>query len=136
MSQSLVRWCFVLCREFREKLEYYPLRVNDAIEEHQISVCVRKRPMNKKEVGRKEVDVTTVPNRDHVVVHQPQTKVDLTKVLDNQTFRFDYAFDEHVSNDMVYRYTAPSPKPYSRLCTAPFCSAAADRRCIIIWPIS
>ena len=30
----------------------------------------------------------------------------MTKYLENQKFRFDYAFDEHCDNDMVYWYTA------------------------------
>lgn len=38
----------ILCREYREKLEYNPLRLDDVIEDHQICVCVRKRPLNKK----------------------------------------------------------------------------------------
>ncbi|VDM63243.1 unnamed protein product [Angiostrongylus costaricensis] len=50
--------------------------------------------------------VITIPNRDHLIVHQPQVKVDLTKYLDNQKFRFDYTFDENTSNEMVYKFTA------------------------------
>ena len=46
----------------------------------------------------------TVPNQDHVIVHEPKTKVDLTKYLENQTFRFDYAFNEEASNEVVYRW--------------------------------
>ncbi len=90
-------------REYQEKLENQPLRVTDAVEDHKISVCIRKRPLNRKELTRKEIDVMTIPNRDHVILHSPQTKVDLTKYLDNQTFRLDYAFNEHVTNEMVYR---------------------------------
>lgn len=30
----------------------------------------------------------------------------MTKYLDNQKFRFDYAFDDNVDNEMVYRFTA------------------------------
>lgn len=45
----------------------------------------------------------TVPNKDNVIVHEPRTKVDLTKYLENQQFRFDYAFDENVKNEVVYR---------------------------------
>ncbi|KAG9342594.1 hypothetical protein JZ751_016028 [Albula glossodonta] len=33
-------------------------------------------------------------------------KVDLTRYLENQTFRFDYAFDDNSTNEMVYRFTA------------------------------
>ena len=69
----------------------------------QITVCVRKRPLNKKERSRKEVDVVTIPNKDQTIVHEPKTKVDLTKYLDNQHFRFDYAFDETCTNELVYK---------------------------------
>jgi len=55
------------------------------------------------EVGKKEVNVITCPNKENVIVHEPKTKVDLTKYLENQNFRFDYAFDENASNEMVYR---------------------------------
>lgn len=55
------------------------------------------------ENDKKEVDVVTVPHKDVVIVHEPKQKVDLTKYLENQTFRFDYSFDENSTNDMVYR---------------------------------
>ena len=55
------------------------------------------------ETGRKEIDVITVPNKENVVVHEPKLKVDLTKYLENQNFRFDYAFDDSVANETVYR---------------------------------
>jgi len=41
--------CGVMCyREFRKTLEYRPLTATDVIENHQICVCLRKRPLNKK----------------------------------------------------------------------------------------
>jgi kinesin family protein 2/24 len=55
------------------------------------------------ELNRREIDVLTVPNKENVIVHEPKTKVDLTKYLENQTFRFDYAFDESANNELVYR---------------------------------
>ncbi|THD19803.1 Kinesin protein [Fasciola hepatica] len=58
------------------------------------------------ELGRREIDVITVPDKEHVVVHEPKTKVDLTKYLENQQFRFDYSFDDTSDNELVYRYTA------------------------------
>ena len=60
--------------------------------------------MNKKEKARKEVDVVTIPNKDQTIVHEPKTKVDLTKYLDNQHFRFDYAFDDSCTNELVYKW--------------------------------
>lgn len=50
----------------------------------------------------------TIPSKDVVMVHEPKQKVDLTRYLENQTFRFDYAFDENSTNEMVYRYDAPA----------------------------
>ncbi|XP_055942068.1 kinesin-like protein KIF2A isoform X2 [Argiope bruennichi] len=100
-------WEFMsMIREYVSQLEYKPINITDAIHPLQICVAVRKRPMNKKETMRKEVDVITVPNKEHIVVHEPKNKVDLTKYLENQLFRFDYAFDENADNEIVYRFTA------------------------------
>ncbi|NWR24182.1 KIF2A protein, partial [Emberiza fucata] len=83
-------------------LKDFPLQ----IDEHRICVCVRKRPLNKKETLMKDLDVITIPSKDVVMVHEPKQKVDLTRYLENQTFRFDYAFDDMAPNEMVYRFTA------------------------------
>ncbi|XP_011314605.1 kinesin-like protein Klp10A isoform X2 [Fopius arisanus] len=100
-------WEFLaMIREYQNSIDFRPLRESDAVEDHQITVCVRKRPLNRKEVNRKEVDVISVPSKDQMVVHEPKSKVDLTKYLDNQLFRFDYAFDETCTNEIVYKYTA------------------------------
>ncbi|XP_017269371.1 kinesin-like protein KIF2A isoform X3 [Kryptolebias marmoratus] len=95
-----------MIRDFRASLDYRPLTTADVIEEHRICVCVRKRPLNKKEMTMKDLDVITIPSKDVVMVHEPKQKVDLTRFLENQTFRFDYAFDESTTNEMVYRFTA------------------------------
>ncbi|XP_012684046.1 kinesin-like protein KIF2A isoform X5 [Clupea harengus] len=92
--------------EFRSSLDYRPLTTADLIEEHKICVCVRKRPLNKKELTVRDLDVLTIPSKDVVMVHEPKQKVDLTRYLENQTFRFDFAFDESSTNEMVYRFTA------------------------------
>ncbi|XP_053181641.1 kinesin-like protein KIF2A isoform X2 [Scomber japonicus] len=95
-----------MIRDFRASLDYRPLTTADVIEEHRICVCVRKRPLNKKELTMKDLDVITIPSKDVVMVHEPKQKVDLTRYLENQTFRFDYAFDDSTTNEMVYRFTA------------------------------
>ncbi|XP_060926841.1 kinesin-like protein KIF2A isoform X2 [Limanda limanda] len=95
-----------MIRDFRASLDYHPLTTSDLIEEHRICVCVRKRPLNKKELSMKDLDVITIPSKDVVMVHEPKQKVDLTRYLENQTFRFDFAFDESTTNEMVYRFTA------------------------------
>merc|ERR1739844_490155 len=100
-------WEFLcMIREYQESLDFNPLQDGDDFIEHQITVCVRKRPLSKKEDKRKEVDVITVPNQNQVIAHEPKTKVDLTKYLENQHFRFDTVFDETAGNELVYKYTA------------------------------
>merc|ERR1712061_715204 len=92
--------------DYKDELDINPLQDGDPIANHQITVCIRKRPMSTKELKKKEVDVVTVPQREMITIHEPKLKVDLTKYLDNQHFRFDYAFDESTDNEMVYKYTA------------------------------
>lgn len=104
---SIPNWEFeAMIREYRSTIEYCPLNNMDPTVDHQICVCVRKRPLNNKETIARETDVITIPTKDLVLVHEPKTKVDLTRYLENQQFRFDYAFDEGTNNETVYRYTA------------------------------
>ncbi|XP_037933080.1 kinesin-like protein Klp10A isoform X2 [Teleopsis dalmanni] len=95
-----------MIREYQGNLEFNPLIDGQEYEDHQITVCVRKRPLSKKEVNKKEIDVISVPRKDTLIVHEPRNKVDLTKFLENHKFRFDYAFDDQCDNAVVYKYTA------------------------------
>ncbi|XP_031457062.1 kinesin-like protein KIF2C isoform X2 [Phasianus colchicus] len=107
IDSSCPNWEFArMIREFRANLDCQPISLSDPIEEHRICVCVRKRPLNKQEINKKECDVITVPSKCVLLVHEPKQKVDLTKYLETQTFRFDFSFDECASNEMVYRFTA------------------------------
>ncbi|KAH0812321.1 hypothetical protein GEV33_010467 [Tenebrio molitor] len=92
--------------DYCKNLQYNPLTVDDMIEDRLITVCVRKRPLNKNELIKKEVDVITVPSKNQLIVHEPKTKVDLTKYLENHLFKFDYTFNETCNNEIVYKYTA------------------------------
>ena len=74
--------------DYKDQLEINTLQDGDPIAYHQITVCIRKRPMSTKETKKKEVDVVTIPNRDLVTIHEPKLKVDLTKYLENQHFRY------------------------------------------------
>ncbi|XP_010846117.1 PREDICTED: kinesin-like protein KIF2C isoform X2 [Bison bison bison] len=106
-DNSFPNWEFArMIKEFRATLECHPLTAADPIEEHRICVCVRKRPLNKQELAKKEIDVISVPSKCVLLVHEPKLKVDLTKYLENQAFCFDFAFDETSSNEVVYRFTA------------------------------
>uniref|UniRef100_A0A8C9NBK6 Kinesin-like protein n=1 Tax=Serinus canaria TaxID=9135 RepID=A0A8C9NBK6_SERCA len=59
----------IMCmiRDFRGSLDYRPLTTADPIDEHRICVCVRKRPLNKKETLMKDLDVITIPSKDVVM---------------------------------------------------------------------
>ncbi|PIM97600.1 Kinesin-like protein [Handroanthus impetiginosus] len=70
-----------------------------------IKVVVRKRPLNKKEIARKEDDIVTVYDDAYLTVHEPKLKVDLTAYVEKHEFCFDAVLDEHVTNDEVYRNT-------------------------------
>ncbi|ETE69641.1 Kinesin-like protein KIF2C [Ophiophagus hannah] len=100
-------WDFArMVKEYRNTINCQSLSMNDPIEEHRICVCVRKRPLNKQELGKKECDIITVVSKNNILVHEPKMKVDLTKYLENQPFRFDFSFDEKATNEMVYWFTA------------------------------
>ncbi|XP_008797783.3 kinesin-like protein KIN-13B [Phoenix dactylifera] len=71
-----------------------------------IKVVVRKRPLNKKEIAKKEEDIITIEqNLNSVTVHETKLKVDLTEYVEKHEFVFDAVLDEDVSNDEVYRET-------------------------------
>jgi len=56
--------------------------------EHQIVVCVRKRPLRRKELADGELDVVSIPSKDMLVVHEPRKHVNLSRFLENHSFRF------------------------------------------------
>ncbi|CAL5096979.1 unnamed protein product [Urochloa decumbens] len=70
-----------------------------------IKVVVRKRPLNRKELSRKEEDIISVQDSSFLTVYEPKLKVDLTAYVEQHEFCFDAVLDEHVSNDEVYRET-------------------------------
>ncbi|XP_017036185.1 kinesin-like protein Klp10A [Drosophila kikkawai] len=95
-----------MIREYQSTMEFVPLLDGQSVDDHQITVCVRKRPISRKEINRKEIDVISVPRKDVLILHEPRSKVDLTKFLENHKFRFDYAFNDTCDNAMVYKFTA------------------------------
>ncbi|NXC42014.1 KIF2A protein, partial [Penelope pileata] len=73
---------------------------------HRICVCVRKRPLSQREAELEDTDVVTVSRQGVVIVHKAKQKLDLTQYLNNQIFRFDHAFDDSATNELVYKHTA------------------------------
>ena len=71
-----------------------------------IRVVVRKRPLNKQERGRREDDIVTMDaTTGALVVHEPKTKVDMTRYIEQQKFNFDDVLDDDTDQDMVYTTT-------------------------------
>uniref|UniRef100_A0AAY4A424 Kinesin-like protein n=1 Tax=Denticeps clupeoides TaxID=299321 RepID=A0AAY4A424_9TELE len=95
-----------MIEEYRDTVEKIPLSITDPVESDRICVCVRKRPLNKKEMAKKDIDVVTIPGKGMLLFHEPKQKVDLTKYLENQVFHFDYSFDDDATNELVYRFSA------------------------------
>lgn len=72
-----------------------------------VSVCVRKRPLSRKELNSNNRDVVTVNQHEHsLFVHELKEKVDLTKYVETHPFNFDRVFGGHVGNAAVYDGTA------------------------------
>ncbi|EGD78056.1 hypothetical protein PTSG_12813 [Salpingoeca rosetta] len=92
--------------ECRARFNPRPFSTAQAVYTDKITVCVRKRPLGKKENNNNEIDCITAPDGQLTVVHEPKEKVDLTKYIENHEFRFDYSFDEACDNAIVYKYTA------------------------------
>lgn len=82
-----------------------PVSDFEPIQDMAIRVVVRKRPISKKELDRGEKDVMDIVRGGHVTIHEPKTKVDLTKLIEDQNFVFDDAFQAEETNELIYRRT-------------------------------
>lgn len=73
--------------------------------EIKLCVCVRKRPIFKKEESAGEIDSISCAN-PQIMVHECKFKVDgITKFVDNSNFTFDNTFNENESNEDIYKYS-------------------------------
>ncbi|KAG9285821.1 hypothetical protein G9A89_013246 [Geosiphon pyriformis] len=71
-----------------------------------IRVCVRKRPLNQKELATSQKDIANVINARTIHINEPKQKVDLTKYVEQHSFIFDDVFDAEANNEKVYQRTA------------------------------
>ncbi|KAG2385259.1 Kinesin-like protein [Vigna angularis] len=69
-----------------------------------IKVAVRKRPLNKKEIAKREEDIISIDS-NFLTVHERKLKVDLTEYVEKHEFVFDAVLNEDVSNNEVYAET-------------------------------
>ena len=68
-----------------------------------ICICVRKRPISRREVSNKDHDAVSCVHPS-VVVHDCRLRVDgISKYLNNQQFAFDHAFSENEDTAEIYR---------------------------------
>lgn len=74
---------------------------DEEVQDMAIRVIVKKRPLNRLD-GKGDKDVLEIRERGHVIVHEPKTKVDLTKVVESTEFFFDDAFTEMDTNEAIY----------------------------------
>ena len=94
-----------LVKEWRERHADLAMDHQDGRSD-KITVCVRKRPLNEKELNKRDHDSVTCYH-PVATVHSAKLRVDgITKYLDHNSFRFDHAFDEETGTEEVYRYTA------------------------------
>ncbi|KAK7230403.1 microtubule motor protein [Aureococcus anophagefferens] len=69
---------------------------------NEICICVRKRPIGRREVAANDHDAVSCVH-PAVVVHDCRHRVDgITKYLNNTQFAFDHAFSEAVETEEVY----------------------------------
>jgi len=71
-----------------------------------IKVCVRKRPLNRKEKTRNESDVVEMLHPNQCQVCETKTSVDCTKYIQKHCYVFDAVFNEATDNETVYQNTA------------------------------
>ncbi|KAA0166609.1 hypothetical protein FNF31_01387 [Cafeteria roenbergensis] len=71
-----------------------------------IRVVVRKRPLNRREARKGELDIVEAVTRRTMLMHELRQKVDLTSYTEAHEFRFDDVFDHTCDTADVYRHTA------------------------------
>ena len=67
-----------------------------------IKVIVRKRPLNSKEINKKEIDIISIKDNSRVIVSEEKIGLDLTKYIDKKEFLFDNAYNEFSTNEDIY----------------------------------
>ncbi|KAJ4744372.1 Kinesin-like protein [Rhynchospora pubera] len=93
-------------------LKSFPVDKEKLASVAKIKVVVRKRPLNKKEIAKKEEDIISIEGTSNcLTVHETKLKVDLTEYVERHEFVFDAVLDEDVSNDEVYRETVEPVVP-------------------------
>lgn len=89
----------------KNRIKQHMLQQHTAASELKLCVCVRKRPIFKKEEVKGEIDAVSCAN-PQIVVHECKFKVDgITKYVENNAFTFDNTFNEKETNEDIYKYS-------------------------------
>ena len=67
-----------------------------------IRVVVRKRPLNLSEINKNTFDIIDIRSSSELVVKELKQKLDLTKYIEEHSFKFDYIFNENTNNEEIY----------------------------------
>ncbi|KAK4509543.1 uncharacterized protein ATC70_007895 [Mucor velutinosus] len=90
--------------EVTANLSNYNLPPSDL--NQKIRVCVRKRPLSRKEIDKGDKDVAPMNGNRSLQINEPKLKLDLTKYTEQHSFIFDDVFDLNCPNNLVYERTA------------------------------
>jgi len=94
-----------LVRKWRKENKPMAQPLEQQSQNLKICICVRKRPVNEKELKRRDHDSVTCLHPS-AWVHSPKLRVDgISKYLDHNSFAFDYTFDETSTTEDVYKYS-------------------------------
>lgn len=66
-----------------------------------IRVIVRKRPLNKRELQKNDIDNIEISKSNKLVIKELKNKLDLTKYIEEHHFTFDNVYDDNSTNEMV-----------------------------------
>ena len=93
------------------KIKKHILKPHTDSSELKLCVCVRKRPLFKKEAKRGEIDAISCSN-PKIVIHEVKVKVDgITKYIENQEFNYDNSFNENETSEEVYNFALKNLVP-------------------------
>ena len=67
-----------------------------------IRVVVRKRPLNSKETMRNDRDIIEIVSDQDLLMQELKEKVDMTKYIEEHSFKFDNVFDSDKDNNTIY----------------------------------